>query len=160
MNSELISAVYRKPAEIAHLVDMPLYLAVAYWSLSLKRAVTVAEVARAFYISESQARDALHYITNDACDVIKSETRMSISKRVHHKTVCVLSVQSGVFNRQKKAPVMSLAEKNTDSYHLPELLRRAGQNNDERIKQLRKWFVSRRKGEKIPDMYLVPLFPL
>lgn len=80
MNSELISAVYRKPAEIAHLVDMPLYLAVAYWSLSLKRAVTVAEVARAFYISESQARDALHYITNDACDVIKSETRMSISK--------------------------------------------------------------------------------
>lgn len=158
MNSELISAVYRKPAEIAHLVDMPLYLAVAYWSLSLKRAVTVAEVARAFYISESQARDALHYIANDACDVIKSETRMSIGQQGrYHKTVCVLSVQSGVFNRQKKVPVMPLAEKNTDSYHLPELLRRAGRDNDERIKQLRTWFVSRRKGEKIPDMYLVPL---
>ncbi|EBO9664770.1 CaiF/GrlA family transcriptional regulator [Salmonella enterica subsp. enterica] len=150
---ERVAEGWQSPPEITHLGDVPLYQAVACWSLLLERAVTVAEVSQAFYVSARRASDVLHYISHDAHDVIVAESCILRSQRGRRKAVRVLSVQSRLFSGGKKGG----CHKSTS---LPDSRgRTAGHGRKYResqhsdaVQALRAWFVSRCQGERVPEV--------
>ncbi|EEC6702076.1 CaiF/GrlA family transcriptional regulator [Salmonella enterica] len=141
------------PPEIVYLGELPLYQAVACWSLLLERAVTVADVSQGFHVSERRASDVLHYITHDALDVIESESRVVRCLQGRRKTVRVLSVQSPLFCRTQKAGVPQWSVSPGSRGRTAGNGRKCRENNrSEVIQALRTWFVSRRQGERVPEV--------
>ncbi|WP_430749905.1 CaiF/GrlA family transcriptional regulator [Cronobacter malonaticus] len=53
--------------------NAPLYLAVAYWALQQKAAVTVSDVRKSFNISFRRASDLLEYLTEQGSEVVRAE---------------------------------------------------------------------------------------
>ncbi|EHI5678397.1 CaiF/GrlA family transcriptional regulator [Salmonella enterica] len=146
---------WQSPPEIAHLGDVPLYQAVACWSLLLERAVTVAEVSLEFHVSVRRACDVLHYISHDAQDVIVSESSSSANSGGRRKAVRVLSVQSRLFCRQKKDGRPGSANLPGSSGRTTSHGRKSRESHrSDAVQALRAWFVSRRQGESVPEVAL------
>lgn len=152
---ERTSGDWLYPPELAHLGDIPLYQAVACWSLLLEDAVTAVEVSRAFHVSERRASDVLHYITHDALDVIQSECRIVRCQQGRRKAVRVLSVQSPLFYRQKKTVGSNSKDPCCRRGRIDGNGRKGRESQrSEAVRALRAWFVSRRQGEKVPEVVL------
>ncbi|HAF4902765.1 TPA: CaiF/GrlA family transcriptional regulator [Salmonella enterica] len=132
------------PDEIAHLGITVLYRAVACWALCLGRPVSVTDVCHAFAIQERRASDVLHYITHNAQYVEAVSYPPSHGRR---RMVRVLSVVSPLDSCRQKDPAGKVAK--------PLLVSRMKGNarECEATLELRRWFVSRRKGEKIPGSH-------
>ncbi|ECG0942751.1 hypothetical protein DOR57_23035 [Salmonella enterica subsp. salamae] len=130
------------PDEIAHLGITVLYRAVACWALCLGRPVSVTDVCHAFAIRERRASDVLHYITQDALYVgaVKLPPR-----RGRKRMVRVLSVASPLVPCRQRVP----ADEKTKP--LPVSRKKDSAEACEML-ALRRWFVSRRRGEKAPSM--------
>lgn len=143
---------WRSPSEIVHLGAMPFYQAVACWSLLLGRAVTVSDVSQEFHVTERRASDVLHYITHDASDVIVSESRIINCPQGRRIAVRVFSVQSRLFFRPGKTPhsEMGIFRKGRGKIGNGRKCREL--HRSEAVLALRAWFVSRRQGERAPEV--------
>ncbi|EAV6589596.1 hypothetical protein R302_22015 [Salmonella enterica] len=127
--------------EIAHLGITTLYLAVACWALQLERPVSVSDVCQTFNIRERRASDVLHYITYNARFV---EAISLPAKRGQRRMVRVLAVSSPLTPcRQKEL---------TEKKFRQTACKKNSTRECENLRMLRRWFVSRRRGEKAPCM--------
>ncbi|EBB7650892.1 CaiF/GrlA family transcriptional regulator [Salmonella enterica] len=130
------------PDEIAHLGITVLYRAVACWGLYLDRPVSVADVSQAFAIQERRASDVLHYITHTAQYVRAVNLPPGRGRK---RMVRVLSVASPLVPCRQRVPT----EEETKPLPASRKKDCAGESG---TLALRRWFVSRRRGEKVPGM--------
>lgn len=152
---ERVTEGWQSPPEITHLGDVPLYQAVACWSLLLERAVTVAEVSQEFHVSTRRASDVLHYISHDAHDVIVAESCILRSQRGRRKAVRVFSVQSRLFSGGKKGGCHERSSLPGSRGRTAGHGRKCRESQcSDSVQALRAWFVSRRQGERVPEVAL------
>lgn len=129
------------PDEITHLGITVLYQAVACWALYLGRPVSVTDVCHAFAIQERRASDVLHYITHNARYVGAVNLPPSHGRK---RMVRVLSVASPLDSCRQKDPTGKVAKPR------PVSRKKGNARECEATLALRRWFVSRRRGEKVP----------
>lgn len=141
---------FRLPPGMEDLRGYPLYLLIAAWGLRQRQILTTTRVSRRFYITQSQARDALHYIRHEARQRVSSES-VPVRDGTHPfcKGLHILSVDlSGGPLVRKKRPV----DVTTPKPHTPRMPRQTLEKEAER--RLRRWMVSRRPGEPVPSVLL------
>ncbi|EBZ0800698.1 CaiF/GrlA family transcriptional regulator [Salmonella enterica subsp. enterica] len=131
------------PDEIAHLGIMTLYQAVACWALYLDRPISVLDVCQAFAIRGRRASDVLHYITHNARYVVAENLP---PRRGQRRMVRVLSVAFPLEPCRQKATAEKVAKS------LPVSRKKDNASEHEATLVLRRWFVSRRRGEKVPGV--------
>lgn len=117
------------PACLGHLIDPPLYLAVASWGLLTGTRLTRRGVSEAFRISERRAADVMTYILRDRGDVIdciRTVTREGKGRRGLTLTVVAVRAQGAV---------VAAAPMRTRRGTLP--------RGADTTRELRQWFLSR-----------------
>lgn len=134
------------PPGLEDLCDFPLYIQIACWGLRQNRLLTTALVSRVFFITQSQARDALHYMQHEGKRYVSSK---SVPVIRHIQPLCkgirVLSVdlsQGPVTGKQSRANVT-----------LPKtIITRPFRQSEEEanLRRLRQWMITRRAGDRMP----------
>ncbi|WP_394853087.1 CaiF/GrlA family transcriptional regulator [Serratia marcescens] len=121
------------PACLGHLIDPPLYLAVARWGLLTGTRLTRRGISEAFRISERRAADVMNYILRDRGDVIdcvRTVTREGKGRRGLTLTVVAIRAQDAV---------VAAAPLRTRRGTLP--------RGADTTRELRQWFLSRPNPE-------------
>lgn len=138
------------PPEVRELAGYPLYLLIAAWGLRGHRVLTTALVSRTFLITQSQARDALHYIRHEGRIRVISE---SVPVRIGTHPFCRGLRIHAVDLRD----IPASAKRRPADVTVPRALTtRLPQQTvaQERQRRLRQWMVSRRAGEPVPSALL------
>lgn len=142
---------FRLPPGMEDLRGFPLYILVAAWGLRQRQVLTTDRVSRRFYITQGQARDALHYIRHEGRLRVYSES-VPVMDGMHPycKGVRILSVdlsEGPVIGKRRPADVVTPRP-------LPARMPRQTLE-EERQRRLRQWMVSRRPGESVPSVLLL-----
>lgn len=143
-----------------HLRGAPLYQAVAYWVLLEGRHVTVRNVSEAFCLTTRKARDVLHYITHEAgtavdADIDERRDPSSPSRGGRGvKTVYIRRVYPHLFPQKKQKETQPDRPEKAKTVASGRKARPGTADEHCGIQTLRKWFVSRRPGEPVPEIRL------
>ena len=142
------------PPDVQDLTGHPLYLIIATWGLRNGYVLTTVLVSRTFFISQGQARDALHYIRHEGQNRIASE-QVPLKNGAHpySKGLRVLSVSLvDAYGQENESGSLMMTVRT-----FPQVRFSRGRDGDTRQseRQLRQWMVSRRPGEVVPDVLLV-----
>ncbi|HEJ7994289.1 TPA: CaiF/GrlA family transcriptional regulator [Serratia liquefaciens] len=115
------------PACLTHLIDPPLYMAVAWWGLLTGQGMTREDISQAFRIPPRRAADVMAYISRERCDVITCERRIvrAIGRR---------SLMLRVSAVRELAPVVPSPS--------PRVKKMPGGGADP-VREWRRWFLSR-----------------
>lgn len=141
---------FRVPAGMESLGGYPLYLLIAAWGLHQNQVLTTALVCRTFFITQSQARDALHYIRHEGRLRVRSEFSPVVDRtQLYCKGVRILSVDLSEGPFPGKIRQIEV----TTRKDLPSLMPRQTREGSLQ-RQLRQWMVSRRPGERVPHALL------
>ncbi|HCB9839936.1 TPA: CaiF/GrlA family transcriptional regulator [Escherichia coli] len=143
------------PHIVSDLKALPLYIIVANWGMRTKQKLTTLSVSRAFFITQQQARDILHYICNEGAGHIKSErlTLFDAQKR-KIKAIMIHEIASSAYNchvyvkRDYHPPSLSSSPGSGNTGSPP------GKISESNISKLRKWMCIRRAGDVPPEHYL------
>lgn len=132
---------YHIPEEIAHLGDMPLFRAVAWWGYLRKKAFSRNEVSEAFQIDLRRASGILHYICHrhDKNDIV-----FRVRKTAVQGGHCQLWVKI-------LAPVASHAAVKPAANAAAREHRRS-KNNATHDRQLSQWLLSRPAGNNEAEL--------
>ena len=142
---------FRLPSGMEDLRGYPLYILIAAWGLRQRQLLTTACVSRRFYITQSQARDALHYIRHEGRLRICSESvPVMDGMHLYCKGIRILSVDlsEGPVIGKRRPPDVTTARPLTSRMPRQTL-------EEERQRRLRQWMVSRRPGERVPPVLLL-----
>jgi hypothetical protein len=142
---------FRLPSGMEDLRGYPLYVLIAAWGLRQRQLLTTACVSRRFYITQSQARDALHYIRHEGRLRICSESvPVMDGMHLYCKGIRILSVDlsEGPVIGKRRPPDVTTARPLTSRMPRQTL-------EEERQRRLRQWMVSRRPGERVPPVLLL-----
>lgn len=142
---------FRLPSGMEDLRGYPLYILIAAWGLRQRQLLTTDRVSRRFYITQSQARDALHYIRHEGRLRICSES-VPVMDGMHPycKGIRILSVDLS------EGPVIGKRRPPDVTTPRPLASRMPRQTlEEERQRRLRQWMVSRRPGERVPPVLLL-----
>lgn len=141
---------FRLPPGLEDLRGYPLYILIAVWGARQRHILTTALVSRAFFISQGQARDALHYMRHEGAQRVKSETvPLFDGMHPHCKGVRVLSVDLRDVPPEGKKQVVKVISYGNVTKRLPR--QTLGEDIQRRLRQ---WMVSRRAGEPVPSALL------
>lgn len=119
---------FHLPACLAHLIDPPLYMAVAWWGLLSRQGVTRDDISQAFHIPQRRAADVLSYISRERSDVITCQRRVMRDGGRRHLVLTILAVGE----LAPVAPSPPLRVKKTHS-----------RGDNDAVRQWRRWFLSR-----------------
>ncbi len=136
------------PYIVRDLNDLPLYIIVATWGMRTKQKMTTLSVSRAFFITQQQARDILHYIYNEGAGNIKSERLILFDAQKRKiKAIVVHEIASSAYDN----PVYIKRD-----YHSPSLssARSEGEISESNMRKLRRWMCIRTPGDIPPESYL------
>lgn len=119
---------FHLPACLAHLVDPPLYMAVAWWGVLSAQVITRESISQAFRISLTRAADVMAYIIRSRGDVITCERRV-IRKDGRRNLVLTISAVRDV------VPQVSVPS--------PRVKKTPGRGGVDPVREWRRWFLSR-----------------
>nr|WP_249339863.1 CaiF/GrlA family transcriptional regulator [Serratia marcescens] len=117
------------PDTLAHLMDPPLYLAVAHWGMATGLPLSRALVSETFRISERRAADVLNYIARDRHDVIDCQRHIVREGAGRRGLKLTITAIRGAAPRAASPP--------------PARGSTARSRAASRVQQLRHWFLSR-----------------
>lgn len=117
------------PECLTHLIDPPLYLAVAHWGLLTASPLSRALVSETFRISERRAADVLNYIARERHDII--DCKRNIVREGAGRRGLKLTV-TAIRGTPPPAPPPRAKQSST-----------ARSRAASRAQQLRHWFLSR-----------------
>lgn len=138
------------PPGLEDLRGYPLYILIAVWGVRQHHILTTTLVSRAFFITQSQARDALHYMRHEGGKRVKSETvPLFDGMHPHCKGVRVLSVDQRDVPVEEKRRTVGVISPGNVTERLPR--QTLGEDVQRRLRQ---WMVSRRAGEPVPSALL------
>lgn len=142
------------PTGLEDLAGYPLYLIVAAWGLRKGGVLTSVMVSRNFFISQGRARDILHYISHEGQSRIICE-RVPVLDGTHPfcKGLRIIDINiEDITLSNKEKTYKDCIENKSTSMILPQSLS-VGDFRDS-ARDLRRWMVSRRNGEKVPELLL------
>lgn len=116
------------PACLTHLVDPPLYMAVAWWGLLTGQGMTREDISQTFRIPPRRAADVMSYISRERCDVITCERR--IVREVGRR-----SLMLRVSAVRELAPVVPSPS--------PRAKKTPARGSVDPVREWRRWFLSR-----------------
>lgn len=131
---------YHRPDCVRDITEEPLYVAVAYWGLRTNQLVTIESIIRDFHVTIKKATDVLSYIENDGSLFISFERgKCKIPGCFSEMTsgLRILDINESAlrkFSRQKKRVRNDKLSPN--------------------IRALRRWMVSRKNVEPVPQALL------
>ncbi|HCI6753667.1 TPA: CaiF/GrlA family transcriptional regulator [Klebsiella quasipneumoniae subsp. quasipneumoniae] len=121
---------------------MPLYMIVAFWALHQSRPVTVKDVRINFGISIRRASDLLEYISEKGNKYISAE--------------CFLTLPPGGGRIKRRAWLVSNIKGEAGMYKIinnKAVNDNTLSNSSEDIFNVRKWMISRKVGERMPEIF-------
>lgn len=99
------------PQNLQHLESPPMWLAVAWWGLLRKEAISRDDVSQAFHISQRRAGDVLYYLSRHC-----TQTVISCWKKSTTKTSKGTSIRCRLFITEiKEKPAKDRVKKYTDN---------------------------------------------
>lgn len=135
------------PGSVCDLKSHPLYVIVAFWGMRTQRLLTSVDVSRAFFISQQQARDVLHYICHEASGCIKSERVFILNE--HKKKILALKIKN-----------VSLEACAQQKYFCRNIMpaiaseRKTRSISENNIIVLRRWMCTRKRNEHVPSLLI------